>query len=65
VSVFATMLDHAGPAAYGGRTQDPVPLAGLARELALNDWQLRDSDLRGVPEARNVELLVQAPPALR
>jgi metallophosphoesterase (TIGR03767 family) len=65
VSVFATMLDHAGPAAYGGRTNDPLPLAGLARELALNDWQLRDADLRGVPEARNVELLVQAPPALR
>jgi hypothetical protein len=65
LSIFATMLDHAGPAAYGGRTNDPVPLAGLARELALNDWQGRDDDLRGVPEARNVELLVQAPPALR
>ena len=30
-----------------------------------NDWQLRDSDLAGQAEARNVELLVGAPPALR
>ena len=65
LSVFATMLDHTGPAAYGGRTGDPLPLAGLARELALNDWQLRDGSLEGEVEARNVELLVQAPPALR
>lgn len=64
LSIFTTMLDHAGPAAYGGRLGDPIVLAGLARELAVNDWQLRDDDLRGAVEARNVELLVQAPPAL-
>lgn len=55
------MLDHSGPAAYGGRTGDPLVLAGLARELAVNDWQLRDSGLRGDVEDRNVELLVDAP----
>jgi metallophosphoesterase (TIGR03767 family) len=64
LSIFATMLDHDGPAAYGGRTGDPLPLAGLARELAANDWQARDSTGRGTVEARNVELLVAAPPVL-
>ena len=65
LSVFATMLDHAGPAAYGGRLGDPVALAGLARELAANDWQERDDDRRGAREARNVELLVAVPAHLR
>jgi metallophosphoesterase (TIGR03767 family) len=64
LSIFATMLDHSGPVAYGGRTGDPLVLAGLARELAANDWQLRDSDLRGDVEDRNVELLVRAPAAI-
>ena len=65
LSIFATMLDHSGPAAYGERTGDPLVLAGLARELSANDWQLRDGDLRGDVEDRNVELLVAAPAALR
>ncbi|HSE54129.1 MAG TPA: TIGR03767 family metallophosphoesterase [Nocardioidaceae bacterium] len=64
LSIFATMLDHDGPAAYGGRTGDPLVLAGLARELAANDWQQRDSAGRGTAESRNVELLVAAPPAV-
>jgi metallophosphoesterase (TIGR03767 family) len=64
LSVFATMLDHDGPVAYGGRTDGPVPLAGLARELAANDWQERDTNRRGADDARNVELLVAAPAAL-
>src|SRR5512139_59168 len=64
LSVFATMLDHDGPAAYGGRTSDPRALAGLARELAANDWQERESGGRGTVEARNEELLVTAPPVL-
>ncbi len=61
LSIFTTMLDHAGPAAYGGRLGDPTHLAGLARELAANDWQERTTGRRGAVEARNVELLVQAP----
>src|SRR5512139_804314 len=64
LSVFATMLDHDGPVAYGGRTSDPRALAGLARELAANDWQERESGGRGTVEARNEELLVTAPPVL-
>lgn len=67
LSVFATILDHDGPAAYGGRTGGPVPLAGLARELAANDWHEAGTQRRGLREAHNVELLVPCPgvPALR
>ncbi len=63
LSLFGTMLDHDGPAAHGGRTDGPAPLAALARELAANDWQRRDSTARGADGTRNVELLVAAPPA--
>ena len=31
LSIFTTMVDHAGPAAYGGVVNNPVALAGLAR----------------------------------
>jgi metallophosphoesterase (TIGR03767 family) len=61
LSIFTTIVDHAGPAAYAGRLGDPTHLAGLSRELAVNDWQERTTGRRGVAEARNVELLVQAP----
>jgi metallophosphoesterase (TIGR03767 family) len=65
LSIFATMVDHAGPTSYAGRLDGPIPLAALARELAGNDWQERDVNRRGSREDRNVELLVQAPPFLR
>jgi hypothetical protein len=55
------MLDHAAPTAYGGRLDDLLSLAALGRELALNDWQDRDSDRRGTEADRNVELLVANP----
>jgi len=61
LSIFATMLDHNGPAAYGGRLNTPAALASLARELAVNDWQQRGAGLLGKANARNVELLVGAP----
>jgi metallophosphoesterase (TIGR03767 family) len=61
LSIFATILDSAGPASYGGRLTDPVRLASLSRELAGNDWQDRDSGRRGEVSDRNVELLVPAP----
>ncbi|HEX2174509.1 MAG TPA: TIGR03767 family metallophosphoesterase [Nocardioidaceae bacterium] len=61
LSVFTTMLDHDAPTAYGGRLGDPLPLAALGRELALNDWQDRGSERRGAAADRNVELLVANP----
>jgi metallophosphoesterase (TIGR03767 family) len=45
--IGCTVIDSAAPASYradrsaAGRT-DPVGLAALARELAANDWQVRD-----------------------
>lgn len=61
LSIFATVLDHAGPASYAGRTDTPLALAGLSRELSANDWQMRNSAHAGRPSDRNVELLIQAP----
>lgn len=61
LSIFTTMIDHAGPAAYGGVTTNPVALSGLARELAANDPQQRGAGLQGATADRNVELLVKKP----
>jgi metallophosphoesterase (TIGR03767 family) len=61
LSIFTTMVDHAGPASYGGNTSDPVHLAGLGRELAANDPQERTDARRGQLMDRNLELLVAKP----
>jgi len=61
LSIFTTMVDHAGPASYGGRRDSPVRLAGLARELAANDPQERTAARSGERGARNVELLLTNP----
>ncbi|WP_149261618.1 TIGR03767 family metallophosphoesterase [Actinomadura sp. K4S16] len=61
LSVFATILDSAGPASYGGRLTDPVRLASLSRELSANDWQDREENRRGEAADRNVELLIPRP----
>jgi metallophosphoesterase (TIGR03767 family) len=58
LSIFATMVDHAGPAAYGGRLGNTVGLASLARELSANDPQERTSGRTGAVADRNVELLL-------
>lgn len=58
LSIFATMVDHAGPAAYGGQLGNTVGLASLARELSANDPQERTSGRIGATADRNVELLV-------
>ncbi|WP_435771150.1 TIGR03767 family metallophosphoesterase [Nocardioides sp. SYSU DS0651] len=60
LSIFTTMVDHAGPASYGGDLSNPVALAGLARELSANDWHDHSSGT-GTPADRNVELLVANP----
>ena len=61
LSLFTTMLDHAGPLAHGRDLTDPTALAGLARELGANDPQERSHNRRGASGARNVELLVADP----
>ena len=60
LSIFTTMVDHAGPASGGG-TADAPRLAGLARELAADDPQNRTDSGRGQVGDRNVELVVAAP----
>ena len=60
LSIFTTMVDHAGPPSAGAGTANAVQLAGLARELAANDWH-EHLDGSGAPEDRNVELLVDNP----
>ncbi|TWG96813.1 metallophosphoesterase (TIGR03767 family) [Nocardioides sp. J9] len=60
LSIFTTMVDHSGPASTGAGTANAQQLAGLARELAANDWH-EHSDGSGAPEDRNVELLVPNP----
>lgn len=61
LSIFATMVDHAGPVSSGGALADPVSLAGLARELAANDPQGRTAGREGARTDRNVELLSPKP----
>jgi metallophosphoesterase (TIGR03767 family) len=61
LSIFGTILDHAGPVSFGGSLDGPLALASLSRELSANDWQDRTDARRGGVEDRNVELLVPAP----
>jgi metallophosphoesterase (TIGR03767 family) len=70
VSIFGTVLDHAGEAEWDGGTTGPLDLAALSRLLAANDWQLREHDGTGERGAgrvvdRNVELVLPDPFAVR
>ncbi|WP_460806917.1 TIGR03767 family metallophosphoesterase [Nocardioides salsibiostraticola] len=67
ISIFSTVIDHAGPASNRGSLANPKVLAGLARELAANDPQSRTNPDRGRGRRRdrNVELLVRTPKQLR
>ena len=60
LSIFTTILDHAGPATAGGDLSSTVALASLSRELSVNDPQA-NLGARGVLGDRNTELLVGAP----
>ena len=60
LSIFTTMLDHAGVVGDTGNLTSSVQLAGLARELAANDPQ-RATNASGAAKDRNVELLVKKP----
>jgi metallophosphoesterase (TIGR03767 family) len=61
LSVFATLVDHAGHAETGPVTTDIERLAAISRELSANDPQVDLSVQLGTPEDRNVELLIQTP----
>lgn len=61
MSIFATTLDHASPAAWSEGDYSQVGLASLSRQLAANDW-IENPPMRvGGPTSRNVELLLPAP----
>ena len=61
LSIFTTILDHAGPASYGGDLSSTLTLASLSRELSANDPQTDLAAHAGLANARNTELLVQRP----
>ncbi len=61
ISIFTTMVDHAGPVAYAGDLNTTTGLASLGRELAANDPQNRTDSGRGQVSDRNLELLVAKP----
>jgi metallophosphoesterase (TIGR03767 family) len=64
----ATVLDHAGPLDHRGKDlSDPLVLAGLSRELSVNEWQNRsrpEPTGRGTAPDRNALLVIPAPFAL-
>ena len=66
LSIFGTLIDHAGPTSWGDEPSGPLELAALSRELGANDWENpatppNEDGRRGAVEDRNVELLVAAP----
>src|SRR4051812_33737750 len=60
LSIFPTILHHAGPPDYRGDLSSTVSLAGLSRELSVNDPQA-DLGAGGLATDRNTELLVPKP----
>jgi metallophosphoesterase (TIGR03767 family) len=66
LAIACTVIDTAAPTAYRG-TADPADLAALSRELAANDWQLRELITAeggagaGTAADRNVILSVEWP----
>lgn len=60
LSIFATLVDHAGPAATADQPTGVLELASLSRELAVNEFQ-EPADRVGQPGDRNVELLLPTP----
>jgi hypothetical protein len=61
LSLFGTMIEHAASARVGRDAADVVGLAGLARELGMNDAGAGPERKVGSPADRNVELLLLAP----
>ena len=65
MSIFTTIVDHAGGATFNAALGTPIELAGLSRELAANDPQTNLATATGTAAARNTELLLATPPELR
>jgi len=68
LAIACTVIDSAAPASYrDGEGAGPARLAALARELAANDWQVRDLITTdggagaGTAADRNVVLTVEWP----
>jgi metallophosphoesterase (TIGR03767 family) len=66
LAIACTVIDSDAPAGYSD-IDEPAALAALARELAANDWQVRDAITNeggagaGTADDRNVILLVDWP----
>lgn len=60
LSIFGTLVDHAGPA-DPAEAKDILRLAAISRQLAANDPLLNMSNQVGTPGDRNVELLLRSP----
>jgi metallophosphoesterase (TIGR03767 family) len=61
LSLFATIIEHAAPAAANPHDLSVLGLASISRELSANDPQVNTADKLGAPTDLNVELLVTAP----
>lgn len=61
LSIFGTMIEHSAPARADLAASSVVGLAGISRQLGLNDASANPERKAGTPDARNVELLVTAP----
>jgi metallophosphoesterase (TIGR03767 family) len=66
LQIVATMLDHAGVAPWDGSIASIEGIAGLSRELAVNDWQylkypVEQNPRTGPIDQRNVVLLLDDP----
>lgn len=61
LSIFGTLVDHAGPARAARDDLGPLALASHARELSWNDPQAHLGSALGAVGDRNVELLITRP----
>jgi metallophosphoesterase (TIGR03767 family) len=60
LSIFATLIDHAGAPETSG-DYDVLDLAAISRELSFNSFQGQVENKVGASADRNVELLLDAP----
>jgi hypothetical protein len=61
LSIFATIIEHAAPAAADPLDLSVLGLASISRELSANDPQVDPLSKLGAPTDLNVELVMKAP----